>query len=391
MFKTILPISIVIALRFFGLFIVLPVLSVYAMELGGANEIIVGATVGVYAISQIIMQVPFGALSDKIGRKEVLFLGTVIFIAGSLLCFYASDIHWLLVGRLIQGMGAVGAVGSAMISDLTAEETRTKAMAFMGVAVALSFAVSMILGPIIGGYFGIDKLFLLTAVLAFLSLFLLIKIPNPPRIKSTAAEKKTDYKKLLTDKNLYRMNITNFLQKTFMTMAFVSIPIVMMQRYGWDKKELWIVYLPAMVLGLLAMLPSVIIGEKMRKSKEMLCIGILFFIISYLFMGYAKNEWFFVGGVILFFVGFNIHEPLMQSLASKYAKVKNRGATLGVFNVFGYLGTFCGGVIGGIFLKHYEMAGLFWIVFATCIIWLALMLTLKNPAFFQNIYIPLSQ
>ncbi|MDR1007957.1 MAG: MFS transporter [Campylobacteraceae bacterium] len=391
MLKAIFPISIIIALRFLGLFIVLPVLSIYALQLDGANEITAGAVIGVYAISQMIMQVPFGSLSDKVGRKKILFWGTIIFIIGSLLCFYASNIYALLLGRLIQGMGAVGAVGTALISDLVKEETRAKAMAFMGAIIALSFAFSMTLGPVIGGFFGIDKLFLLTAVLAFLSLFLLVKIPDSPIIKNSSKYGKRDYIGLLKDENLYRMNITNFLQKMLMTTAFMSIPIVMTQQFLWQKEELWRIYVPAMIFGLLAMIPSVIVGEKMKKSKEMLCIGIIFFITSYYFMGYAKNELVFVSGVILFFIGFNIHEPLMQSLTSKYAKVKNRGITLGIFNSFGYFGTFFGGIAGGFFLKYCSMEQIFWIIFSICIIWLILMLTLKNPSFLQNIYIPISQ
>ncbi|MDR0666462.1 MAG: MFS transporter [Campylobacteraceae bacterium] len=387
MLKTVFPVSIIIALRFLGLFIVLPMLSVYALELEGANEITVGAAVGIYAISQMIMQTPLGALSDKIGRKEILFFGTVIFITGSLLCCYASNIYILLLGRFIQGMGAVGAVGTALISDLTKEEERAKAMAFMGIIIAFSFAFSMTLGPVIGGAFGVDKLFLLTAVLAFLSLFLLIKIPNAKI--NFAKHEKSGYMKLLKDKNLYRMNITNFLQKAFMSAAFITIPVVMTQEFLWQKEELWRVYVPAVILGLLAMIPSVIIGEKMKKSREMLCVGIGFFALSYCLMFYAKNELIFIVGAAAFFVGFNIHEPLMQSLASKYAKVKERGATLGVFNVFGYLGTFLGGVIGGIFLKH--DANLFWILFFVCALWLILILTLKNPALFKIIYIPLSR
>ncbi|MDR2100761.1 MAG: MFS transporter [Campylobacteraceae bacterium] len=390
MFKTILPVSIIIALRFLGLFIVLPVLSLYALGLEGASEILVGATLGIYAVSQMMMQVPFGVLSDKIGRKEVLFIGTLIFLAGSLICAYSQSIYLLFIGRFVQGMGAVGAVGTALISDLVKEEMRARAMAFMGMIVALSFAFSMTLGPVISGYFGTDKLFLFTALLALLSLSLLLGVKNAPNIKS-ADKTKVNYINLLKDENLYRMNITNFLQKTFMTMAFMSIPIVMTRQFLWHEKELWYIYFTAMIFGMLSMIPSVIIGEKMKKSKEMLCIGIAFFMLSYYFMGYAKNEWFFIVGVVLFFVGFNIHEPLMQSLTSRYAKVKSRGATLGIFNAFGYFGTFCGGIIGGIFLKYYSMTQIFWIVFFISAIWLALMLTLKNPSFLQNIYVPVSQ
>ncbi|MFV0482393.1 MAG: MFS transporter [Campylobacteraceae bacterium] len=389
MFKTVLPLSIVIALRFLGLFIVMPVLSIYALKLEHSTEILVGVAIGIYAISQMAMQIPLGSLSDKIGRKQVIIFGTFVFIAGSLICAFATDIYSLLIGRFVQGMGAIGAVGTALITDLISEERRTKAMAIMGATIALSFAFSMVLGPIIGGFFGVDKLFFLTAFLALLSLLLLIKVPNPPHIQSTTQEVKVKYKTILKDANLFRMNITNFLQKALMTMAFLSIPLIMEKTFFWQKEELWRVYLPAMIFGLFAMFLAVRFGELKNKSKEMIFIGIVLFLVAYVVMGYANSAFVFVAGVVIFFIGFNIHEPLMQSLASKYAKANERGASLGVFNTFGYFGTFIGGIFGGFFMKYYGIMQISWGVFFLCIIWLGFILTLKNPAFRKNVYIDL--
>lgn len=392
MSKVTIPLSIIIALRFLGLFIVMPLLSIYALSLSGENsEILVGVTLGVYAISQMVMQVPFGMLSDKIGRKSVIVIGTIVFVIGSIICAYADNIYLLILGRFIQGAGAIGAVATAMISDLIKEELRTKAMAIMGATIALSFAVSMIAGPLIGGHFGVDKLFLLTAALGMLSLLILIKVPTPPKIKYEKKAKSIDFLKMFCDPNLYRMNLTNFLQKAFMTMTFMSIPIIMTKSFNWDKSELWKLYLPAMIVGLFAMFLAVRFGEIKKKSKEMLIIGVVLFALSYIFFGYAKSELIFIIGVSIFFFGFNMHEPLMQSLASKYAKVNEKGLSLGIFNVFGYFGVFLGGIISGFFLKHYSLMQLSWVVFFLCIIWIMFLLTLKNPAFRKNLYISLDK
>ena len=373
MIKTVLPLSSIIALRFLGLFIVLPVLSVYALQLEGANEILVGITIGGYALTQMLFQVPFGIISDKIGRKVTIAVGLVIFIVGSLVCAYATDIYTLMIGRFLQGSGAIGAVGTAMISDMVKEETRAKAMALMGGSIAASFALSMFLGPLIGGYYGADKLFLITAVLCVFALILLFtKVPNPPKITHSYGIDESKLRHILKDKDLMKMNVTNMLQKGLMTLAFLIIPILMLKEFGWEKHELWKAYLPAMIMGVLAMGPSAVFGEKKHKSKEMLMLGIILFAISYLFMGYSNNVTLFILGTVVFFIGFNIHEPLMQSMASKYAKVHQKGAALGVFNSFGYIGTFLGGVLGGFLLKNYGITHISWFILIVCSFWLFL-------------------
>lgn len=391
MFKTIMPLSFIIALRFFGLFIVLPVISVYALSLEGANATLVGVVVGGYALTQVIFQVPFGVMSDKLGRKGTIITGLLLFAIGSLICAVATDIFTLMLGRLLQGAGAIGAVVTAMISDLVKEHERSKAMALMGSFIGLSFAIAMIAGPLIGGFIGVPVLFYLTMFLALISIYILVKkVPNPPIITHTYNEK-LKLKDVLGNANINRMNITNFLQKALMTFAFLVIPIILTKTYGWQKQELWHVYLPAMLFGLLSMPFASIIAEKKGKFKEVLSLGILFFIISYLVIGFAHSSTIFAIGVVIFFIGFNMHEPIMQSLTSKFAKVHQRGSVLGVFNSFGYLGTFVGGLIGGIMLDRADLSTFSIIITVVCILWVILILTMPNPSKTKSLYLSLDE
>lgn len=391
MIKSVMPLSFIIALRFFGLFIVLPVISVYALSLDGANATLVGIVVGGYALTQVVFQVPFGVMSDKLGRKGTIITGLLLFAIGSLICAIATDIYTLMLGRLLQGSGAIGAVVTAMISDLVKEHERSKAMALMGSFIGLAFAIAMLAGPLIGGFIGVPVLFYITMFLALISIYILVKkVPNPPIITHTYNDK-LRLSDVLGNTNINRMNITNFLQKALMTFAFLVIPIILTKTYGWEKKELWYVYLPAMIFGLLSMAPAAIIAEKKGKFKEILALGILFFIISYLVIGFSSSSVVFVIGVVIFFIGFNMHEPIMQSLASKFAKVHQRGSVLGVFNSFGYLGTFVGGLLGGIMLDNLNLSTFSIIIAVVCVLWGILILTMPNPSKTKSVYLNLDE
>ncbi|WP_417328569.1 MFS transporter [Halarcobacter sp.] len=390
MIKSILPLSLIIALRFFGLFIVLPVLSVYAINLYGATTTLVGIVIGGYALTQMIFQVPFGVMSDKLGRKGTIITGLLLFAIGSIFCAIANDILMLMVGRFLQGAGAIGAVVTAMISDLVKEEQRPKAMATMGMFIGMSFAASMLLGPTISSFAGVPTLFYLTAVIALVSIVILVKmVPNPPKITHTY-RKKAIVGDVLLNQNLIKMNITNFLQKGLMTFAFMIIPMVLINNYEWQMSDLWKVYLPAMIFGFLAMAPAAIIAEKKGKFKEILAIGIIFFAVSYLLIGLSSGTILFIVGVVIFFIGFNMHEPIMQSLATKFAKVHQRGLVLGIFNSFGYLGTFLGGVLGGIFFEDVGLTTIVYTIAVVCILWIVLILTMPNPAKKKLMYIELN-
>ncbi|MCX2683182.1 MFS transporter [Campylobacter sp. MIT 21-1685] len=384
--RNVLSLSFIIGTRFFGLFIVLPVLSLYALELQGANDFLVGLLLGVYALMQMIFQVPFGALSDTIGRKKTLLLGLIIFIIGSLICSFADDIYTMLLGRALQGSGAIGAVATAMISDFINEENRSKAMAIMGSFIALSFAASMVISPVMSAHFGLSSLFDLSIALTALCILLLYTLV-PQETCISHQNTKTPFLKLLKEKNLALMNFTNCMQKMLMNIAFLSIPIILVKHLGFSNDKLWLVYTVSMILGFIAMACAGALGEKKGLAKQILLLGVVFFIFSYLLFALVNTLSLFIIAVVIFFVAFNLHEPIMQSCASKFCKVNEKGKALGIFNAFGYFGSFLGGIIGGVFLHFNELEVLAFILAFLAFLWLCMLCFLKNPSEFQNLYL----
>ncbi len=390
-----MPLSLIVALRFFGLFIVLPVLSIYALDMEGATPFLAGVVVGGYALTQALFQVPFGLLSDKIGRKKAILIGLLIFIAGSVISALSDNIYMLLLGRFLQGAGAIGSVVSAMVADLVKEEERAHAMAILGGTIALSFAAAMIIAPIVGGHWGIDKLFWLTAILSVAAIFILFTaVPQPPKIVHSYAEEEAKVADVFKDKALVRMYITFLFHSSIMTMAFYIIPVVMTHPeaaggFGWSKAELWKVYFPAMIFGFLAMAPAAIFGEKYNKGKEVFMISVVTILLGFLAMGFATTPWVFILGVVLFFIGFNMFEPLLQSFVAKFAKVHQKGAALGVANTFAYTGIFFGGLLAGWVMQHYGRETLALIVVGLSILWFIWVATMPSPNNRGNVYLPL--
>ncbi len=395
MIKQIMPLNFIVALRFFGLFIVLPVLSVYALDMEGATPFLAGVTVGGYALTQAIFQVPFGLMSDKFGRKPILFFGLVIFIIGSIIAAMADNIYMLMIGRFLQGSGAIGSVVSAMIADLVKEEQRAHAMAIMGGTIALSFAVAMIVAPLVGGHWGIDKLFWLTAILSVMAIGVLFtSVPKPPHIVHTYSEEESKFTEVFKDKALVRMYITFLFHSSIMTMAFFIIPIVMTHGvteggFGWEKAELWKIYFPAMIFGFIAMAPAAILGEKHGKGREIFMLSVAIIFVAFMAMGFASTPLIFGIGVTLFFIGFNMFEPLLQSFVAKFAKVHQKGAALGVANTFAYTGIFLGGLLAGWIMQHYDRTTLSMIVGAISIVWFIWVATMPSPNNRGNVYLPL--
>ncbi len=390
MLKTVLSLSFVVGSRFFGLFIILPVFGLYASNLNNSNTMLAGVAIGIYALMQMIFQIPFGAMSDKFGRKNVMSLGLVIFIIGSLICGFTNDIYWMIFGRFLQGSGAVGSVAIAMISDFTNEEKRGKAMAIMGMMIGAAFGLSMVLGPYLSARYGLGVLFHISTALTLICIILLYTTV-PEEIKISSLQKKVSIIEILVQKDLALMNLTNFLQKMLLTMTFFVIPIVLVTKLGFMEKNLWIVYSISMVFGFIAMGMAGFMGEKRGLSKVILLLGISFFIFSYICFVVANSKILFIIGVILFFIGFNMHEPIMQSAASKFAKSDQKGAVLGVFNAAGYFGTFVGGIGGGVMLENLGIHYLAAIIAIICIIWFLLLISLTNPANFKNIYLQNSE
>jgi predicted MFS family arabinose efflux permease len=362
----------------------------------GATPFLAGLVVGGYALTQAAFQVPFGLMSDKIGRKKTLLFGLLIFIAGSVIAALSDHIYMLLIGRFLQGAGAIGSVVSAMVADLVKEEQRAHAMALLGGTIALSFAAAMIIAPIVGGHWGIDKLFWLTAILSVFSIGVLFTaVPQPPKIVHSYAEEESKMIEVFKDKSLTRMYITFLFHSSIMTMAFFIIPVVMTHAvneggFGWEKAELWKVYFPAMIFGFLAMAPAAIFGEKYGKGKQVFMVSVVAIFLAFLAMGFATSPWVFVVGVVLFFIGFNMFEPLLQSFVAKFAKVHQKGAALGVANTFAYTGIFLGGLLAGWIMQHYDRSVLAMVVAVLSIFWFIWVATMPSPNNRGNVYLDLN-
>ncbi len=406
MFKITAALSLIAGFRFFGLFVVMPTLALYLHTLSQDSSVlsalhstfgisqmaIFGFAISAYAISQIIFQVPFGILGDKYSKRAVIAFGLVIFAIGSLICAFASSIEMMILGRILQGSGAIGSVISAKITDLISEEKRGGAMAFMGICIFISFIVAMIVGPLIGAHFGTDKLFLLTAFLALLAIIPLFSIvPKAPHLEYFGGDKKS-YSALFKNKNLMILNLSVAVQKFLMTFVFVLVPVVLVGHLGMAKENIWIVFSLSAVAGIFSIPPSMIIAERKKLPKEMLLFSIALFGIAFALMGFGDNASgnksliFYALGVVLFFSAFCISEPILQNLASKYPKMRDKSLSLGIFTTFGFIGSFLGGIVAGCV---YEVESADYIVAVAMIVWFALMLMLKNPRIQENLYIKL--
>jgi predicted MFS family arabinose efflux permease len=368
------------AIRFLGLFIVMPVLSLYAMKLQGANEFSVGVALGAYALSQVFLQIQFGKLADKYNKKKILVLGLILLFLGSLVCAFSKDIYTLIFGRLLQGAGAIGGVILAYMADLSDEENRAKAFARMGQFIALSFAVSMILGPTIGTYYGVDKLFILTALLALLSIYIVIKkVPPAPKIVHHL-EQNTSIKEILKHKELLKLFFSGFMQKGLMSVFFLLIPLVFTSYFNWEKTELWKVYIPALVFGFFALPLGAILAEKKQKAKEVFILSAFSITLSLVLFFIAieiKNEIVAISAVILFFFGFNLLEPVLQSFVSKIAYAHQKATALSTSNTIQYLGIFLGGAVAGYFMKHGMLKEFLILATVIGIIWLIALIKMK--------------
>ena len=381
--KATLGLAGVFSLRMLGLFLVLPVLSIYASDFPGATSFMVGLAIGAYGLTQAFFQIPYGLWSDKYGRIPILVFSTIIFFLGSGLAAYASfehNIYWLIAGRFLQGMGAVSSVVIALIADLTREEIRTRAMATIGASIGMAFAFGMVLGPFIASHFGLGGVFIFTAILALISLpYIIWGIPRPKVIvHHDDAEFTGSYLgTVLRDKNLLKMDFGMFTLHMGLTGVFTVAPLILKQFM--DVADLWKVYLVMFLVGLTLMVPSTIIAEKRGLIKEVKIMGILILIISFgMFMTFENHFVPAIISIIVYFTGFMMLEPIMPSLMSKYAKPQVKGTASGVFNTSQFLGAFVGGALSGL-LMGYGYDKVFIFLGLITLIWLVLVFTMEMP------------
>lgn len=382
MFLSILPYLSVLSFRFLGLFIILPVISILISNMEGANPITIGIAIGAPYLVQMILQPLFGRASDKYSRKYVVIVGLIIFLIGSIICMNEDSIYMLIIGRCLQGAGAIGGVLSALIADCVREELRTRAMAIMGGGIFLSFIIAMLLGSILGFYYGLSSLFLLTSILTFISILIIIFfVKNTKKIKYIYPE--NSYISTRFDKSIKILYLGSFIQKMFMILTFTLTPIILKQYISGE--DFYLIYIPAIICGILALGPSSIISEKRSRGKEILLISIFLFFATYTLMfHFIYGLIFFTIALAVFFVAFSVQEALLQGMISKFAKAKYRGKIIGDFTAFGYGGSFIGAIVGAYFvdidtLIDYRLE-LFVPILGICVMWFVLtIIFLINP------------
>jgi len=371
-----LQIASLYALRMLGLFMVLPVLALYARGLPGATPFKLGLALGIYGLTQALLQIPFGTLSDRFGRKPMLLIGLALFGVGSLIAALGQGIDTIILGRALQGAGAISAVLSALLADLTRPSQRTKAMAIIGVTIGTSFSLSLFLGPLLDRVMGVRGIFLLTALLTAIALIGAWRLPLPPRSEAPHTET-ADWRHLI-DPLLWRLNLGVFLLHLMLTASFIAIPILLHDQMGLAQGDHWKVYLPVMLAAFLAMAPLV-----MRTGRG--SVGPIFLMSIVLLGGaqfgllWAPHHWVVLLLMLwLFFTGFNVLEASQPALVSQAAPVHAKGAALGVYSTAQFLGAFAGGVLGGTLASRWGASALFELHALICLAWLALSWPLRH-------------
>jgi MFS family permease len=370
----------IFALRMLGLFLILPVFSIYAKELPNGNDmLLVGWALGAYGATQACLQIVYGAASDRFGRKPVIVFGLVLFVVGSFVAALAGDIYGIIAGRVLQGAGAISAAVTALAADLTREQHRTKVMAMIGSSIGLVFAISMVGAPLLYATIGMPGIFALTGVLAVLAIFVVLRVvPTAPAIPRQPGW--PSFVEVLHNRQLLRMNFGVFTLHLMQTAMWVLLPSALVSTGGLPVAEHWKIYLPAVLLSFVVMVPAIIAAEKHGKMKPVFNAAIALLVavqIGFGFFGqsvYALAFW-----LMLFFVAFNILEATQPSLISRIAPPHAKGAALGVYNTTQSLGLFLGGVLGGALAKHSGPEAVWLACAGAACVWLLLGLTMTMP------------
>ncbi|CAC9442972.1 Inner membrane transport protein YajR [uncultured Gammaproteobacteria bacterium] len=375
-----LKISSIMATRLFGLFMILPVFSVYAdMQYKNTTPYLIGLAIGIYGLTQALLQIPFGYLSDQFGRKPLLIIGLVFFFIGSVVAANATDIIHVVIGRALQGSGAISAVLMAFLADFVAEDQRSKANAFVGMQIGLAFMLSLLIGPMITINLGISGLFW---VIAGLSIVALIIVTTLPHVKPHAQYPLSipNIKQVLTAK-LLKLDFSVFTLHLILTCAFIVMPVLLVENniVATDLKDNWSVYLPVILLSFVGMLPIIILAEKFQKHKAMILVAITIMIISQILF-YRASLTYLTFSILLtlFFIAFNAMEAMLPSLISKIATDDKRGLAMGLYSTSQFLGAFVGGIFGGWIYNIYDLNSVFLFTTLMAIIWLGVMLTMKQ-------------
>jgi len=362
--KTVFPIAAIFSFRMLGLFLLIPVFSIYAENLRGATPTLTGIALGMYGLTQGLFQMPFGILSDKIGRKPMITLGLILFACGSLLGAFTDSIYGMILARTLQGTGAIGSVLIALLADLTPDEQRTKAMAVIGMTIGTSFSLAMVVSPALSHRFGLAGIFYLTTALATLGIILLhLLIPNPAkeRFHMDSEANPALFRRVIHNRHLQRLNVGIFCQHFILTATFFAIPFLLNRQVQQGHlSQQWHFYLPLMLCSFILMIPFIILAEKKKKMKPVFLSSVFVITFAQFFLAYANQNWFiFCLLMFVFFVAFNILEAALPSLVSRLANPNSKGTAMGVYSTSQFLGLFAGGALAGVLYQWNSSQGIF--------------------------------
>jgi len=372
--RSAITLACVISLRLFGLFLIMPVFSLYAKSMPGATGFMIGLALGVYGLGQVLLQIPLGLLSDRIGRKPAITLGLLLFALGGVVAALSHTLAGIAVGRAIQGMGAVAGAGIALAADLTVEENRGKVMGIIGVSIGLAFLLALILGPPLEAIDGLPGLFAATSALALLSLALLwLIVPTPARAQAPAAARLGHVLAMLRDSRMLVLNGSVFFLHALLTASFVGLPLLLAHTLDLPVNRHWELYLPVMAVAALVMGASV---RRMRDIAQSLKVVMACVVaIGLALVGFALSGSHLVAfgvAATVFFSAFNLLEAALPSLVSRLAPAHLRGAAMGAYSTSQFIGAFVGGTLGGIALGRLGPDGVFVCAAALTLLWLPL-------------------
>jgi predicted MFS family arabinose efflux permease len=377
-----LSLASIFGLRLLGMFVILPVFAIYAEKLpGGDNLTLVGVAIGAYGLTQAILQIPFGWWSDRYGRKPVIYTGLAIFATGSFIAAAALNIYVVILGRILQGGGAISAAVMAMAADLTREEQRTKAMAMIGSTIGLAFAVSLVASPWLNRLIGVPGIFALTGVLALVAMFVVWRIvPNVAEIsRSDRSGALKDFLGVLTDPQLGRLNIGVFTLHAVLMAIFIAIPFSLRDA-GLPLAQHWKIYLPVMLGSFLLMMPAVV-GRGRNRLRGYFVASVALLLIAHVALPWlAGNVPLLTVFLLLFFTPFNVLEALLPTLTSRMAPARNKGVAIGLYSSVQFFGTFCGAVLGGFAYGRWGLIGVVIVNTVLLAIWLVAALGMRPPA-----------
>ncbi|MFC3032986.1 MFS transporter [Pseudoalteromonas fenneropenaei] len=372
----------VFAFRMLGLFMLMPVLAVYGQHYQDVSPLWIGLAIGAYGLTQALLQIPMGWLSDKFGRKPIIITGLLIFALGSVIAALAESIYWVTFGRALQGMGAIASALLALAADLSRDEQRPKVMAVIGMCIGLSFAVAMLLGPMVAASFGVAGVFWLTAALAIVGIaVILLVVPNAVNRapKGDTLATIPAIKALIKDRQLLRLDLGVLLLHLTMTTLFVALPGQLITQ-GLAAEKHWQLYIPVFLLAFVLMAPMMIIAIRKQQERAVFlsCIGLLIVSTALLSM-MATNLWVIATCMLVYFVAFNFLEATMPALVSRLAPVSQKGAAMGVFSSGQFFGAFLGGMLGGVIAQYLSAPFVFAAAALVGVLWLVIAWQMQIP------------